>query len=131
MKRKEKSLSEIVKELNMTRKVIQGYEKHGLVESSCRGKGNQLIYDEKNCDRIIRIRFLQKLGFSLKEIEVLVYREDETLINFLIQKRGETDCEIASLEERKALIETVVDQLKEGKTIDKETIIKIVREEQK
>lgn len=85
MKQKEKSLSEIAKELNMTRKVIQGYEKHGLVECSYKGKGNQLIYDEKNYDRIIRIRFLQKLGFTLKEIEKLIHAEDDAMICSLIQ----------------------------------------------
>ena len=131
MKQKEKSLSEIAKELNMTRKVIQGYEKHGLVKSSYRGKGNQLIYDEKNYDQIIRIRFLQKLGFSLKEIEKLTDKKEEAIVNSLIQKIKETECEIASLEARKALIEFFTDQLKEGQAIDKETIMKIAKEEQK
>ena len=115
----------------MTRKVIQGYEKHGLVKSSYRGKGNQLIYDEKNYDRIIRIRFLQKLGFSLKEIEKLFCMEDETMICSLIQKDKETDRKITSLEARKVMIEFVVDQLKEGQSIDKEMIMKIAKEESK
>ncbi len=131
MNQKEKSLSEIAKELNMTRKVIQGYEKHGLVESSYRGKGNQLIYDEKNYDRIIRIRFLQKLGFSLKEIKKMAQGEDEAVVCLLIQKEEETNQKISSLEARKVMIEYIVNQLKEGQEIDKETIFKIAKEEQK
>ena len=131
MNQKEKSLSEIAKELNMTRKVIQGYEKHGLVESSYRGKGNQLIYDEKNYDRIIRIRFLQKLGFSLKEIKKMAQGEDEAVVCSLTQKEEETSQKISSLEARKVMIEYIVNQLKEGQEIDKETIFKIAKEEQK
>ncbi len=131
MNQKEKSLSEIAKELNMTRKVIQGYEKHGLVESSYRGKGNQLIYDEKNYDRIIRIRFLQKLGFSLKEIKKIAQGKDEAVVCSLIQKKEETNQKISSLEARKVMIEYIVNQLKEGQEIDKETIFKIAKEEQK
>ncbi len=131
VKQKEKSLSEIAKELNMTRKVIQGYEKHGLVECSYKGKGNQLIYDEKNYDRIIRIRFLQKLGFTLKEIEKLIRTEDDMMICSLIQKEEETNRKISSLEARKAMIEFIVNQLEEGQTIDKETVLKIAREEWK
>lgn len=131
MNQKEKSLSEIAKELNMTRKVIQGYEKHGLVESSFRGKGNQLIYDEKNYDRIIRIRFLQKLGFSLKEIKKMAQGKDEAVVCLLIQKEEETNQRISSLEARKVMIEYIVNQLKEGQEIDKETIFKIAKEEQK
>ena len=131
MNQKEKSLSEIAKELNMTRKVIQGYEKHGLVESSYRGKGNQLIYDEKNYDRIIRIRFLQKLGFSLKEIKKMAQGKDEAVVCSLTQKEEETSQKISSLEARKAMIEYIVNQLKEGQEIDKETIFRIAKEEQK
>ncbi len=113
----------------MTRKVIQGYEKHGLVECSYKGKGNQLIYDEKNYDRIIRIRFLQKLGFSLKEIEKIIHTEDDTMICSLIRKEEETDRKITSLEARKVMIEFIVDQLKESQSINKETIMKIAKEE--
>lgn len=131
MNQKEKSLSEIAKELNMTRKVIQGYEKHGLVESSFRGKGNQLIYDEKNYDRIIRIRFLQKLGFSLKEIKKIAQGKDEAVVCSLTQKEEETNQKISSLEARKAMIEYIVNQLKEGQEIEKETIFRIAKEEQK
>ena len=60
-----KTLTEIRKELNVSRKAIQGYEKHGLIESSQKDKYGRHIYDEKITERIIKIRFYQKLGFEI------------------------------------------------------------------
>ena len=62
------TLSQICKELKLSRKVIQGYEKHGLIRSCGKDRYGHLVYDRSSIERIIEIRFYQKLGFSVKEI---------------------------------------------------------------
>lgn len=66
------TLKEICKKLNVSRRAVQGYEKAGLVTAIGRNKYGHLIYDEEAERRIAQIRFYQQLGFSIKDITVLL-----------------------------------------------------------
>lgn len=67
-----KTLHEICLALNVTRRMVQGYEKAGLVCASSKNKYGHLLYDEKTCKRIAQIRWLQRIGFKLKEIKDMI-----------------------------------------------------------
>lgn len=67
-----KTLQELCRELKVTRRVIQGYEKAGLVSATSRNKYGHLLYDEKSQQRIKQIRSYQRLGFSIREIKELI-----------------------------------------------------------
>ncbi len=103
-----KTLSEIRKELRISRKAIQGYEKHGLISPSGKDKYGHLIYDEKTVEMIIRIRFYQKLGFTVQEIKDLFYRNEDQLKIALDDKKEETQEMILSLERRYFLLEYLI-----------------------
>lgn len=105
-----KSLSEIRKELGISRKAIQGYEKHELISPCGRDKYGHLIYDNKTVERIIRIRFFQKLGFSVQEIKDLGYRDDGQLKMALDDKKEETEKMILMLQRRYYLLEYLICQ---------------------
>ncbi len=105
-----KSLSEIRKELGISRKAIQGYEKHELISPCGRDKYGHLIYDNKTVERIIRIRFFQKLGFSVQEIKDLGYRDDGQLKMALDDKKEETEEMILTLQRRYYLLEYLICQ---------------------
>ena len=62
------SLSQVCKLYGFTRKVIQGYEKEGLIKSSGKNKYGHLMYDYEQVKKIAYIRYLQINGLSLKEI---------------------------------------------------------------
>ena len=100
-----KTLSEIRKELDISRKAIQGYEKHGLINPFGKNKYGHLIYDEKTVETIIRIRFYQKLGFTVQEIKDLFYQDEGQLKMALNDKKEETKEMILSLERRYYLLE--------------------------
>lgn len=68
----DKKLREICEELNISRRTIQGYEKMGLVKATSRNKYGHLLYDERGIERIRLVRFYQSIGFSLKEIVLLM-----------------------------------------------------------
>lgn len=67
-----KTLREVCEHLHISRRVIQGYEKHGLVKASSRNKYNHLLYDTVTIQRIALIRFMQTIGFSLIEIKSFI-----------------------------------------------------------
>lgn len=67
-----KTLNEIDKEMGVTRRAVQGYEQAGLVSRCGRNKYGHLLYDETAQARIVRIRFYQDLGFTIKEIKELI-----------------------------------------------------------
>lgn len=62
------TLREMCEELGVSRRVVQGYEKAGLVSATDRNKYGHLLYDEVAMRRISQIKFYQQLGFSIKEI---------------------------------------------------------------
>ena len=105
-----KTLSEICKDLNVSRKVIQGYEKHGLVGSCGKDKNGRRIYDGKTVDRIIRIRFYQKIGFSIKEIKDLIDRDDEQIKHILLSKQADLDEMIRRLARKRKIISNTVNE---------------------
>ena len=111
-----KTLSQICRDLDISRKVVQGYEKHGLVRPCGKDKNGHLIYDDKSISRITRIRFLQNLGFSLKEIEGIVDKEDEDILTELNNKSKQTQSEIDELEKRKETLDSLIRSI-ETKTL--------------
>ena len=64
-----KSLREVCTETGVTRRAVQGYEKAGLVSAAGKNKYGYLLYDEAGIARIKTIKFFQKIGFSIKEIQ--------------------------------------------------------------
>lgn len=78
-----KTLHEICLALNVTRRMVQGYEKAGLVCASSKNKYGHLLYDAKTCQRIVRIRWLQRIGFKLKEIKDIIDAPMDVMKNAL------------------------------------------------
>ena len=116
------TLSQICKELKLSRKVIQGYEKHGLIRSCGKDRYGHLVYDRSSIERIIEIRFYQKLGFSLKEIREL---DKDDLKEVLKKKKEEILKEKRSLEKRLSMIESMIN----GEIPDPETMRNVLKEE--
>ena len=67
-----KSLHEVCAETGATRRAVQGYEKAGLVAAIGKNKYGHLLYDAAALERIRTIRFLQQIGFSIREIQLLI-----------------------------------------------------------
>ena len=67
-----KFLRDVCAETGVTRRAVQGYEKAGLVTPIGKNKYGYLLYDAAGIERVRTIRFFQKIGFSLKEIQVLI-----------------------------------------------------------
>ena len=71
------SLSQVCNKYHFTRRVIQGYEKEGLIKHTGKNKYGYLMYDEEQVRKIAYIRYLQKNGLTLKEISAMFNNTDE------------------------------------------------------
>ena len=79
----EKTLREVCESFDVTRRAIQGYERAGLVKATGKNKYGYLLYDEETQKLIARIRFYQKMGFSIKEIKTLMAASREDVIDMI------------------------------------------------
>ena len=85
----QQTLRQVCAQLELSRRVIQGYENAGLVAPSGRNKYGHLLYDETEVEQIRLIRFYQQLGFQLKEIKSLLDAptcEKKTALQIQIEK---------------------------------------------
>lgn len=97
------TLREICEALGVSRRALQGYEKAGLVTASGRNKYGHLLYDKDAEMRIAQIKFYQQLGFSIKEITMIIDAPDTEIkkaLEYRVQKLKEEKTEMAELIER-------------------------------
>ena len=95
------TLREVCKEMNVSRRAVQGYERAGLVTASGRTERGYLLYDEETQKRIKKIRMLQDFGFSIKEIKKYIDAPPEILKPVLKDKLNILEAE------RKKLLEMI------------------------
>lgn len=105
------NLKKMCEALGVSRRTIQGYEKAGLLHPSGRNKYGYLVYDEICLNRARKIRYLQEMGFKLKEIVVLIDAPDDELKGALIVKVKEMMAEIKHLQELLRKTELLLKQL--------------------
>ena len=120
-----KTLHQIKDELGLSRKAIQGYEKHELIRSCGKDKFGHLLYDEKTVEKIIRIRFFQKLGFEVSQIKEFIDLPEKELTPILKTRKEHITNQIRKLKE----LYGILDDLLKSDKLNKETILMIVKEE--
>lgn len=91
----EKTLREICEGTGVTRRAVQGYEKAGLISPSGRNKYGYLLYSRETEERIKEIRFLQEIGFTVKEIKMFEDAPEEVQKEELKKKaqKLQAECE--------------------------------------
>jgi len=107
-------IGEVAKLLGITQKAIRHYHKIGLLTEPPRSDGGYRLYTASDLVRLQRIRRLQALGLSLKEIKSLlgehISGQERTLREVLQALLEELSTEIHILEERRERIKTLLAQ---------------------
>nr|MBP3598020.1 MerR family transcriptional regulator [Eubacterium sp.] len=93
------TLRELCGHVNVSRRSIQCYEKAGLMQPTAKNKYGHLLYDESMLRRARWIRFLQQLGFKLKEIEGIIDAPETEIREALMVQIGHLKHEKERLEE--------------------------------
>lgn len=103
-------IGEVAALFDVTTKTLRHYEKLGLLKPERADNGYRL-YGPEDVLRIQRIRQLQSLGLSLKEIARLLSREDEVLWEAVLRSlQDDVVTEIALLREQLDQIERLLAQ---------------------
>jgi DNA polymerase III alpha subunit len=95
------SVGHFAKKAQVSSRTLRHYESIGLLPMSTRGENNYRYYDEKLLDRVVRIKDLQGLGFSLYEIKDILDFADTDLYERLQKRLLAVDNEIENLQERR------------------------------
>ncbi len=99
------TLREVCEVTKVSRRAIQGYEHAGLVTATARNERGYLLYDEKSCKKIQKIKLFQDLGFSVKEITEIIDAPKDELKDALVLK-------ISILQEKGERIEVLIKKAK-------------------
>lgn len=88
--------------------MLQRYEKKGLISPSARNKYGYLLYDEQTVNKILLIRFLQKLDYDLNEIHDLMLLSTLELKHELINRAQILESTVQELQTRKQVLEKII-----------------------
>ena len=110
MKRTYLHIGEIAQLLGITPKAIRHYQKIGLLREPERSESGYRLYDAQDLLRLQRIRRLQSLGLSLKQVKVVIgdASQEQTLRNVLLALDEELSTQIQVLEERREHVRTLL-----------------------
>lgn len=91
------SLREMCELLKVSRRSVQCYKKEGLMQATCKNKYGHLLYDRKTVERAEKIRFLQQLGFKLKEVKQIIDAPDDVLKESIKERLEKLEVEQSKL----------------------------------
>jgi len=105
-------IGEVAQLLGVTPKTIRHYQKVGLLNEPERTEAGYRLYDAHDLLRLQRIRRLQALGLSLKQIKVVLGEPDHerTLREVLQSLDQELEKQIHALEERRERIQALLSE---------------------
>lgn len=93
------SLRAMCELLNISRRSIQCYEKAGLMTPTTKNKYGHLLYDESAFHRAEMIRFLQQLGFKLREVKEIIDAPDDVIKEALEKRVDELEHEKVKMDQ--------------------------------
>lgn len=95
------SIGQFAEMAQVSPRTVRYYESIGLLPKSSRGENNYRYYHQNWLPRLVRIRDLQSLGFSLDDIKVIISFTESELKERLQAKILEIGNEINKLEDRR------------------------------
>ena len=93
------TLKQICESVGVSRRSIQCYEKAGLMMPSDKNKYGHLLYDIHAMHRAEKIKFMQELGFKLREIKEIIDAPSDVMKETLEKRVRELEKETARLDQ--------------------------------
>ena len=107
----EMTLREICQALGVSRRAVQGYEKANLVSASNKTGSGYLLYNDSTRERIQLIKLYQDMGFSIKEIKLIIDASNDTKKSALIDRKERLLDDINHAGKMIAIIQEMIDIL--------------------
>ena len=121
------TLKEVCKLLNVSRRVIQGYEKKNLIHTDHKDKYGHLLYDEETVNKIVHIRFYQLMNYQLNEIALFINKPSEEIETILKEKLKLLKIELQRKENNLKNIEHIINNFNKNNSI--ELLIQTIKED--
>lgn len=96
---KQLTLREVCESVGVSRRSIQCYEKAGLMGPTGKNKYGYLLYDTNAVHRAETIRFMQEMGFKLREIKEIIDAPGDVVKEALKRRLKELEKETVRLEQ--------------------------------
>ena len=93
------TLKELCESVGVSRRSIQCYEKAGLMMPTDKNKYGLLLYDINTMHRAEKMRFMQELGFKLKDIKEIINAPRDVMKEALERRVKELEEETARLDQ--------------------------------
>lgn len=130
-------ISELAEKCGVNKETIRYYERMGLLLEPCRTHAGYRMFSEESVNRIMFIKRMQDLGFSLAEITKLlgvVDKDDERCVdmyNFVDKKIGEVQMKIRDLKRIEQMLLNLKESCPDDKTLYECPIIETLMIEEK
>ena len=105
-----KTLREVCELVGVTRRMIQGYEKAGLVVATGKNLYGYLLYGEKEIERIKLIKMYRDFGFSTKEVKLLFVSSKDKYKELMMKRLWEMKKEMLELKMNIAKVEDILSE---------------------
>lgn len=93
------TLKTLCESVGVSRRSIQCYEKAGLMAPTDKNKYGHLLYDDQTLHRAKVIKFMQDLGFKLKEIKEIIDAPNHVIKEALEKRLQELEEETVRLDQ--------------------------------
>jgi DNA-binding transcriptional MerR regulator len=97
-------IGELAATTGLTVRTLHHYEHIGLLGPAARTEGRQRLYDERDVQRLYRIRALRDLGLSLADIGRMLEDDGAALGDVLRAHRARVDAELQRLERLRTIL---------------------------
>ena len=108
------SLKELCKEVGVSRRTIQGYEKVGVIQPVSRNKYGYLLYNHEMLERAKQAKFLRSIGFSNVEVSELLNDSNDKFVLALKEKIGNLERRLEEMQNLLYQVKTMVEELSKG-----------------
>jgi len=127
---------DISKLCNVNKETLRYYERKGLIPEPVRSDAGYRLYPEDTVKRIMFIKRIQELGFTLSEIDKLlgVVDKDDVrcsdMYNFVVQKLEDVQLKIRDLQRIESMLNDLKDRCPDEKAIHECPIIETLIDDQ-
>jgi len=108
------TLKELCEEFGITRRMVQGYEREGMLQPTGKNKYGYLLYDSEAQERVAIIKRFRDLDYSLKETKNLIDAPKEVVCKSLKLQVKQLECRYDSLKETISAAKEWIASLEQG-----------------
>ncbi|MNZ73316.1 Nodulation protein NolA [compost metagenome] len=114
------TVGELAKEMNVTVRTLQYYDREGLLKPSNKSEGGRRLYTQKDVVKLHQILSLKYLRFSLEEIKNNLFQLNtpSEVAGILLKQKEIVQSQIAALVQALTAIDALYDEVIQMETVD-------------